>query len=69
VKGPWLFPLFKLKEYDFIAKCFNERDVMIELLGKLKITRGFHLNIVGELVSYKESFKVQDATILASTLT
>jgi hypothetical protein len=27
------------------------------------------LNIVGELVSYKESFKVQDATILASTLT
>ncbi len=42
---------------------------MIELLGKLKITRGFHLNIVGELVSYKESFKVQDATILASTLT
>jgi hypothetical protein len=40
VKGPWLLPLFKLKEYDFIPKYFNERAIMIELLGNLKITRG-----------------------------
>jgi hypothetical protein len=58
-----------LKEYDFIAKYFSEQVVMIKLLGNLKIIRGFHLNSIGELVSYKESFKVQVTTFLASTST
>jgi hypothetical protein len=31
----------------------------------LKFTKGFHLNPLGGLVSYNESFKTQDATILA----
>jgi hypothetical protein len=63
VKGPWFLPLFKLKE-DFIAKYFDVQVVMIELLGNLKVTKGFHLNLVGELVDYNESF-FQDAIILA----
>ncbi len=67
VKGPWFLPLFKLKEDNFIAKYFSEQVVMIELLGNLKVTRGFHLNIVGELVGYNENFKAQDAIILAFT--
>jgi hypothetical protein len=53
-----------LKE-DFIAKYFGVQVVMIELLGNLKVTKGFQLNLVGELVDYNESFKVQDAIILA----
>jgi hypothetical protein len=42
---------------------------MIELVGNLKVTGGFHLNLVGELAKYNESFKVQDAIILASIST
>jgi hypothetical protein len=38
---------------------------MIEFLGNLKVTKGFHLNLVGELVGYNESFKVQNVIILA----
>jgi hypothetical protein len=53
-----------LKE-DLIAKYFSVQVVMIELLGNLKVTKGFQLNLVGELVDYNESFKVQDAIILA----
>jgi hypothetical protein len=64
VKGPWFLPLFKLKE-DFIAKYFSEEVVMIELFGNLKVTEGFHLNPVEEIVDYNESFKAQDAIILA----
>jgi hypothetical protein len=69
VKCPWFLPLFKLKENDFIAKCLNERVAMIELLGNLKDTKGFHLNLVGELAKYNENFKVQDAIILTSIST
>ncbi len=69
VKGPWLLPLFKLREDSFIVKYFNEQVVMIELLGNQKVTRGFHLNIIREFVDYNESFKAQDAIILASTST
>ncbi len=42
---------------------------MIELLGNLKDTKGFHLNLVGELAKYNENFKVQDAIILTSIST
>jgi hypothetical protein len=42
---------------------------MIEFLGNLKVTRGFHLNLVGELVGYNKSFKAQDVIILAFTST
>jgi hypothetical protein len=42
---------------------------MIELLSNLKVTKGFHLNPMGGLVSYNESFKAQNATILAFTST
>jgi len=69
VKGPWLLPLFKLKEDNFIAKYFSEWVVMIGLLGNLKVTKGFHLNPIGEFVDYNESFKTQDAIILAFTST
>jgi hypothetical protein len=64
VKGPWFLALFNLKE-DFIAKYFNEQVVMIELVRNLKVTRGFHLNLIGEFVDDNESFKAQDAIILA----
>jgi hypothetical protein len=68
VKGPWLLPFFKLKE-DFNAKYFNEQIIMIELLGNLKNNKGFHLNLVREFINYNESFKAQDAIILASNST
>jgi hypothetical protein len=42
---------------------------MIGSLGSLKITKGFHFNPVGEFVDYNESFKIQDAIILAFTST
>jgi hypothetical protein len=42
---------------------------MIKLFSNLKFTKGFHLNLVGGLVIYNESFKAQDATILAFTST
>jgi hypothetical protein len=42
---------------------------MIELFNNLKITKGFHLNPIGELISYNKNFKAQDAIILASTST
>ncbi len=46
------------------AFVFNAWVVMIEQ-DNLKFTKGFHLNPLGGLVSYNESFKTQDATILA----
>jgi len=64
VKGPWLLPLFKLKE-DSIAKYIGVQVVMIELLGNLKVIEGFHFNPIGKFVDYNESFKVQNAIILA----
>jgi hypothetical protein len=69
VNCPWFFPLFKLKGNNFITKYFNERIAMLELLGDLKITGGFHLNLVGGLAKYNGGFKVQDAIILASIST
>jgi hypothetical protein len=39
---------------------------MIELFGNLKSIEGFHLNLTREFINYNESFKVQDAIILAS---
>jgi hypothetical protein len=69
VKGPWLLPFFKLKEENLIAKYFNERIVMIGLFGNLKNIKSFHLNLVRELINYNESFKAQDAIILASNST
>jgi hypothetical protein len=56
VKTPWLFPLFKLQEKDFMAKYSNERVFMIKLLGDLKVFGAFHLSPIGELVGYNEKF-------------
>ncbi len=69
MKGPWLPPLFKLKQDNIIEMYFNELVVMIELLTNLKFNMGFYLNLVRELVDYNECFKVQDAIILAFTST
>jgi len=60
VKTPWLFPLFKLQEKDFITKYSNERVCMIELLGDLKVFGAFHLSPIGELVGYNEKFQPQE---------
>jgi len=68
MKGPWLPPLFKLKEDNIIGMYLSEL-VTIELLNNLKFTMGFYLNLVRELVNYNEHFKVQDAISLASTST
>jgi hypothetical protein len=51
VKTPWLFPLFKFQEKDFMAKYFNEKVSMIELLGAWKVFGTFHLSPIGELVA------------------
>jgi hypothetical protein len=64
VKGPWLLPLFKLKE-DFMTKYFSEQVVMIEFVCNLKVIEGFHLTPIGELVDYNKSFKAQGTIILA----
>jgi hypothetical protein len=50
VKTPWLFPVFKFQEKDFMAKYSNEGVSMIELLGNLKVFGTFHLSPIGELV-------------------
>jgi len=68
MKGPWVLPLFKLKEEHIIGMYLSEL-VMIEFLNNLKFTMGFYLTLVRELVNYNEHFKVQDAIILASTST
>jgi hypothetical protein len=57
VKIPWLFPLFKLQEKDFITNYSNERVFMIKLLGNLKLFSIFHLSPIGELVGYNEKFQ------------
>ncbi len=59
VKTPWLFPLFKLQEKDFMAKYSSERVSMIELFGYLKFFGIFHLSPIGELVGYNEKFQPQ----------
>jgi hypothetical protein len=63
VKIPWLFPLFKLQEKDFMAKYFSERVSMIELLGDLKVFGTFHLSPIGELVGYNEKFQPQEVVV------
>jgi hypothetical protein len=60
VKTPWLFPLFKFQENDFMAKYSNERVFMIKLLGNLKGFGIFHLSPIGELVGYNEKFQPQE---------
>ncbi len=60
VKTPWLFPLFKFQEKDFMAKYSSERVFMIELLGNLKVFGTFHLRPIGELVGYNEKFQLQE---------
>ncbi len=64
VKTPWLFPLFKLQENDYMAKYSSERmSVMIELLGDLKVFVTFHLSSIGELVAYNEKFQLQEVIV------
>jgi hypothetical protein len=60
VKTPWLFPLFKLQEKDFMAKYSSERMSMIELLGNLKVFGTFQLSPIGELDEYNEKFQPQE---------
>jgi hypothetical protein len=68
MKGPWLLPLFKLREKNIIGMYLNEL-VMIEFLNNLTFTMGFYLTLVRKLVNYNEHFKVQDDIILASIST
>ncbi len=63
VKTPWLFPLFKLQEKDFMAKYFSERVYMIKFLEDLKIFGVFHLSPIGELVGYNEKFQPQEVVV------
>jgi len=63
VKTPWLFPLFKFQEKDFMAKYSNEKVSMIELLGDLKVFGTFHLSPIGELVGYNERFQPQEVVV------
>jgi hypothetical protein len=60
VKTPWLFPLFKLQDKDFMAKYSSERVSLIELLGDLKVFGTFHWSPIGELVGYNEKFQPQE---------
>jgi hypothetical protein len=63
VKTPWLLPLFKLQEKDFMAKYSNEIVSMIELLGVLKVFGTFHLSPIGELVGYNKKFQPQEFVV------
>jgi hypothetical protein len=63
VKTPWLFPLFKFQEKDFMAKYSNEKVFMIKLLGDLKVFGTFHLSPIGELVGYNEKFQPQEVVV------
>jgi hypothetical protein len=63
VKTPWLFPLFKLQEKDFMAKYFNEKVFMIKLFRDLKVFGTFHLSPIGELVGYNEKFQPREVVI------
>ncbi len=63
VKTPWLFPLLKLQEKDFMAKYSSERVSMIELLGNLNFFGTFHLSQIGELVGYNEKFQPQEVVL------
>jgi hypothetical protein len=56
VKTPWLFPLLRLQEKDFMAKYSGEKMFMIEFLGYLKVFSTFHLSPIRELVGYNEKF-------------
>jgi hypothetical protein len=38
---------------------------MIDFLTNFNVAKGFHLNPIGELANYNESFKPQDPIILA----
>jgi hypothetical protein len=63
VKTPWLIPLFKLQEKDFMAKYSSEIVSMIEVLGDMKVFGTFHLNSIGELVGYNEKFQPQEVVV------
>jgi len=63
VKTPWLFPLFRFQEKDFMAKYSNEKVSMIELLGDLKFFGTSHLSPIGELVAYNEKFQPQEVVV------
>jgi hypothetical protein len=63
VKTPWLFPLFKLQEKDFMVKYSTERVSTIELLSDLKILGTFHLSPTRELVEYNEKFQPQEVVL------
>jgi len=63
IKTPWLLPLFKLQEKDFMAKYSNEKVSMIELLGDLKVFGTFHLSPIGERVGYNEKFQPQEIVV------
>ncbi len=62
-KTPWLFPVFKLQEKDFMAKYYSEKVFMIELLGDLKVFDTFHLSPIGELVGYNEKFQPEEVFV------
>ncbi len=57
IKSPYLLPLFKLQEKDFMAKYSNEKMSMIKLLVELRVFGTFHLSPIGELVGYNEKFQ------------
>jgi hypothetical protein len=63
VKTPWLFPLFKLQEKDFMKKYSSSRVLMIELLRNLKVFCTFHLSPIRELVRYNEKFEPQEVVV------
>jgi len=46
-----------------MAKYFNEKVSMIELLGDLKVFGTFHLSPIGELVGYNERFQPQEVVV------
>ncbi len=49
----------------FHPKLIHEQVIRIEVLGNFNVAKGFHLNSVGELVNYNETFKAQDPIVLA----
>jgi hypothetical protein len=63
VKTPWLFPLFKFKKKNFMAKYFSEKVSMIKLLGDLKVFGTFHLSPIREVVGYNEKFQPQEIIV------
>jgi hypothetical protein len=57
VKIPWLFPLFRFLNKEFMTNYSNERVFMIKFLEDLKVFNTFHLSPIGELVGYNEKFQ------------